>query len=270
VAAELEAIQRGATRPRPAAGPALYPTPAPAGPDRPAAAAGKGEGKPVNKITVLIVDDHAVVRQGLRTFIDLQDDMQVVGEGADGAEAIELARQLQPDVVLLDLVMPTMSGVEATPQIIAASPHSRVLILTSFGEDAQVFPAIRAGAQGYLLKDIHPGDLVQAVREAYQGKVQLHPDIARKLMAAVAAASPSQTRPAESQAAPGLDQLTEREREVLKLIAEGLNNREIAESLIISEKTVKTHVSSILGKLGLEDRTQAAIWALKHGIGPQS
>jgi NarL family two-component system response regulator LiaR len=224
----------------------------------------------VNKITVLIVDDHAVVRQGLRTFIDLQDDMQVVGEGADGAEAIELARQLQPDVVLLDLVMPTMSGVEATPQIIAASPHSRVLILTSFGEDAQVFPAIRAGAQGYLLKDIHPGDLVQAVREAYQGKVQLHPDIARKLMAAVAAASPSQTRPAESQAAPGLDQLTEREREVLKLIAEGLNNREIAESLIISEKTVKTHVSSILGKLGLEDRTQAAIWALKHGIGPQS
>jgi NarL family two-component system response regulator LiaR len=157
-----------------------------------------------------------------------------------------------------------MNGVEATPQIIAASPHSRVLILTSFGEDAQVFPAIRAGAQGYLLKDIHPGDLVQAVRQAYQGKVQLHPDIARKLMSAVAAASPPQTR-----AAPG-DQLTEREREVLTLIAEGLNNREIAESLIISEKTVKTHVSNILGKLGVEDRTQAAIWALKHGIGPQS
>jgi NarL family two-component system response regulator LiaR len=219
---------------------------------------------PVNKITVLIVDDHAVVRQGLRTFIDLQDDMQVVGEGADGVEAIELARQLQPDVVLLDLVMPTMSGVEATPQIIQGSPKSRVLILTSFGEDAQVFPAIRAGAQGYLLKDIHPGDLVQAVRQAYQGKVQLHPDIARKLMSAVAAASPPQTR-----AAPG-DQLTEREREVLTLIAEGLNNREIAESLIISEKTVKTHVSNILGKLGVEDRTQAAIWALKHGIGPQS
>jgi NarL family two-component system response regulator LiaR len=218
----------------------------------------------MNKIKVLIVDDHAVVRQGLRTFIDLQEDMQVVGEGADGAEAIQLARQLQPDVVLLDLVMPHMNGVEATSQIIAASPHSRVLILTSFGEDDKVFPAIRAGAQGYLLKDIHPNDLVQAVREAYQGKVQLHPDLARKLMSAVAAASPPPTQPA-----PGLDQLTKREREVLKLIAEGLNNHEIAESLIISEKTVKTHVSSILSKLGLEDRTQAAIWALKHDIGNQ-
>jgi DNA-binding NarL/FixJ family response regulator len=267
VAAELEAIKSGGIQPAPAAGPAHRPAPPPAVPERPAAPASKGEGEPVNKIKVLIVDDHAVVRQGLRTFIDLQDDMQVVGEGADGAEAIQLARQLQPDVVLLDLVMPHMNGVEATPQIIAASPHSRVLILTSFGEDDKVFPAIRAGAQGYLLKDIHPDDLVQAVREAYQGKVQLHPDIARKLMSAVAAASPPQTQPGASQAAPGPDQLTEREREVLKLIAEGRNNREIAESLIISEKTVKTHVSSILGKLGLEDRTQAAIWALKHGVG---
>ena len=255
VAAELEAIKRGG----------IEPAPAPAGPDRPPAAAGEGEAEPVNKITVLIVDDHAVVRQGLRTFIDLQDDMQVVGEGADGAEGIELARQLQPDVVLLDLVMPHIGGVEATPKIIQGSPHSRVLILTSFGEDDKVFPAIRAGAQGYLLKDIHPDDLVQAVRDAYQGKVQLHPDIARKLMSAVATASPPQTQPAA-----GPDQLTEREREVLKLIAEGLNNREIAESLVISEKTVKTHVSSILGKLGVEDRTQAAIWALKHGTRPQS
>jgi NarL family two-component system response regulator LiaR len=262
VAAELEAIKSGGIQPAPAAGPAHRPAPPPA-------PASKGEGEPVNKIKVLIVDDHAVVRQGLRTFIDLQDDMQVVGEGADGAEAIQLARQLQPDVVLLDLVMPHMNGVEATPQIIAASPHSRVLILTSFGEDDKVFPAIRAGAQGYLLKDIHPDDLVQAVREACQGKVQLHPDIARKLMSAVAAASPPQTQPGEGQAAPGPDQLTEREREVLKLIAEGRNNREIAESLIISEKTVKTHVSSILSKLGLEDRTQAAIWALKHGMGSQ-
>lgn len=263
VAAELEAIKRGATKPTTAAGPA------PAALERPATPAGKGEGEPVNKIKVLIVDDHAVVRQGLRTFIDLQDDMQVVGEGADGAEAIQLARQLQPDVVLLDLVMPHMNGVEATSQIIAGSPNARVLILTSFGEDEKVFPAIRAGAQGYLLKDIHPDDLVQAVREAYQGKVQLHPDIARKLMSAVAEASPPPAQPAGSQAAPGLDQLTKREREVLKLIAEGLNNRDIAGSLIISEKTVKTHVSSILSKLGLEDRTQAAIWALKHDIGNQ-
>jgi DNA-binding NarL/FixJ family response regulator len=221
----------------------------------------------MNKIKVLIVDDHAIVRQGLRTFIDLQDDMQVVGEGVNGAEAIELARQLQPDIVLLDLVMPQMSGVEATSRIIEGSPKSRVLILTSFGEDDKVFPAIRAGAQGYLLKDIHPNDLVQAVREAYQGQVQLHPDIAKKLMSAVAGTSSQETRPIGDQAAsPGLDALTEREREVLHLIAQGLNNREIAGRMIISEKTVKTHVSSILSKLGLEDRTQAAIWALKHGI----
>jgi NarL family two-component system response regulator LiaR len=224
----------------------------------------------VNKIKVLIVDDHAVVRQGLRTFIDLQDDMQVVGEGVNGAEAIELARQLQPDIVLLDLVMPQMSGVEATSKIIEVSPNSRVLILTSFGEDDKVFPAIRAGAQGYLLKDIHPDDLVQAVREAYQGQVQLHPDIAKKLMSAVAGTSPQETTPIGDQAAsPGLDQLTEREREVLHLIAQGLNNREIAGQMIISEKTVKTHVSNILSKLGLADRTQAAIWALKHGLGDE-
>jgi DNA-binding NarL/FixJ family response regulator len=224
----------------------------------------------VNKIKVLIVDDHAVVRQGLRTFIDLQDDMQVVGEGVNGAEAIELARRLQPDIVLLDLVMPQMSGVEATSKIIEGSPNSRVLILTSFGEDDKVFPAIRAGAQGYLLKDIHPDDLVQAVREAYQGQVQLHPDIAKKLMSAVAGTSPQETRPIGDQTArPGLDQLTEREREVLHLIAQGLNNREIAGRMIISEKTVKTHVSSILSKLSLADRTQAAIWALKHGLGDE-
>jgi DNA-binding NarL/FixJ family response regulator len=269
VAAELEAIQRGAPGPTPAAAAPGYPRPPLARRDGPAAAADKGAGEKVNQIKVLIVDDHAVVRQGLRTFIDLQEDMQVVGEGADGAEAIQLARQLQPDIVLLDLVMPHMGGVEATPQIIQASPQARVLILTSFGEDAQVFPAIRAGAQGYLLKDIHPDELVRALREAHQGKVQLHPDIAKKLMSAVAEASPPPSQPAESQAAPGLDQLTEREREVLGLIAQGLNNREIAASLIISEKTVKTHVSSILGKLGLEDRTQAAIWALKHGVGSQ-
>lgn len=264
VAAELEAIKSEAVKSTPAAGPARYAAPPPAAPERPAALASKGKGKPVNKIKVLIVDDHAVVRQGLRTFIDLQDDMQVVGEGIDGAEAIQLARQLQPDVVLLDLVMPHVNGVEATSQIIQGSPNSRVLILTSFGEDDKVFPAIRAGAQGYLLKDIHPNDLVQAVREAYHGKVQLHPDIARKLMSAVATAGPPTTQPAS-----GPDELTEREREVLGLIAEGLNNREIAASLIISEKTVKTHVSSILSKLGLEDRTQAAIWALKHGISNQ-
>ena len=141
---------------------------------------------------MLIVDDHAVVRQGLRTFLELQDDpsalpIEVVGEAANGVEAVDLARRLQPDVVLLDLVMPEMDGIEATPRIVESSPSSRVIILTSFGEEDKVFPAIRAGAQGYLLKDIPPDDLVQAVRAAYLGKVQLHPDIARKLMSAVAA-----------------------------------------------------------------------------------
>jgi DNA-binding NarL/FixJ family response regulator len=220
-------------------------------------------------IRVLIVDDHAVVRQGLRTFLELQDDpsalpIEVVGEAANGVEAVDLARRLQPDVVLLDLVMPEMDGIEATPLIIEHAPHSRVIILTSFGEEDRVFPAIRAGAQGYLLKDIAPDDLVQAVRAAYLGQVQLHPDIARTLMLAVAAKDES---PASKPPAP-FGELTERELEVLRLIAEGLNNHEIADRLVISPKTVKTHVSSILGKLHLEDRTQAAIYALRHGLAP--
>ncbi|MEW5872876.1 MAG: response regulator transcription factor [Chloroflexota bacterium] len=216
----------------------------------------------MQKIRVLIVDDHAVVRQGLRNFISLQDDMTVVGEGSNGAEGVELAGQLQPDVVLLDLVMPHMDGVEATGKILERCPKARVLILTSFGEDDKVFPAIRAGAQGYLLKDIHPNDLVQAVRQAHQGQVQLHPDIARKLMSALAGGAPQAEK---TPTAPAGD-LTEREVEVLRLIAQGLNNRQIAETMIISEKTVKTHVSNILSKLGVEDRTQAAIWALKNGL----
>lgn len=221
-------------------------------------------------IRVLIVDDHAVVRQGLRTFLELQDEpgapaLEVAGEAANGAQAVEQARRLQPDVVLLDLVMPVMGGIEATPAIIAACPRARVIILTSFGEEDKVFPAIRAGAQGYLLKDIPPAELVQAVRAAYLGKVQLHPDIARTLIAAVA----SRDEPLPSPAPAPVDALTEREVEVLRLIAEGLNNREIAEGLVISEKTVKTHVSSILGKLHLEDRTQAAIYALRHGLAPE-
>jgi len=229
---------------------------------------------PGRAIRVLIVDDHAVVRQGLCTFLELQDDalhgdlsalpIEVVGEAANGVEAVELARRLQPDVVLLDLVMPGMDGIEATPRIVDESPGSRVLILTSFGDEDKVFPAIRAGAQGYLLKDIAPSDLVQAVRAVYLDQVQLHPEVARKLMSAIAAkeepvAAPRATLP---------DDLTERELEVLRLIAEGLNNREIAERLVISDKTVKSHVSSILGKLHLEDRTQAAIYALRHGLAP--
>jgi NarL family two-component system response regulator LiaR len=247
VGAELEALQRGtpSRRVSPTSDRAISPQPI--------------EPPSSPKIKVLLVDDHAVVRQGLRTFLELQDDITIVGEAANGVEAIEQAEQLQPDIVLLDLVMPKMGGVEATPQIIAASPQARVIILTSFGEDDQVIPAIRAGAQGYLLKDIPPHDLVQAVREAYQGKAQLHPDVAKKLMSAVAAppAAPPSPEP----------DLTERELEVLRLIAQGLNNQQIAQQLTISEKTVKTHVSNILGKLHVDDRTQAAIYALKKGLG---
>jgi NarL family two-component system response regulator LiaR len=221
------------------------------------------EGK---KIRVLVVDDHAIVRQGLRTFIDLQSDMEVVGEGTNGIEAVELATQLNPDVILLDLIMPEMDGVEATRKILEGVPQSRVLILTSFAEDDKVFPAIRAGAHGYLLKDIQPNDLVQAVRESYQGKAQLHPDVTRRLMKAVSNNAPTQEVKLTS-VNNDMQVLTEREREVLDLIARGLSNREIAEQMVISEKTVKTHVSNLLSKLGLEDRTRAAIWALKHGLG---
>jgi DNA-binding NarL/FixJ family response regulator len=220
------------------------------------------------KIRVLVVDDHAIVRQGLRMFIEMQADMDVVGEGTNGLEAVELAARLHPDVILLDLLMPQMDGVEATSKITLHNPQARVLILTSFGEDDKVFPAIRAGAQGYLLKDIQPRDLVQAVRETYQGKAQLHPDIARRLMAAVSGEAPA--RQGQPGALPSaLQELTEREREVLEQIARGLTNREIAEKMVISEKTVKTHVSNLLDKLGLEDRTRAAIWALKHGLGSE-
>jgi DNA-binding NarL/FixJ family response regulator len=218
------------------------------------------------KIRILLVDDHAIVRQGLRMFIELQNDMTVAGEGADGREAVALAAQLQPDIVLLDLAMPVMDGVEAALKIRECSPGSLVLILTSFGEDDKVFPAIRAGAHGYLLKDIQPQDLLQALRAAYRGEAQLHPQIIRRLMSAVVESTqPEKPRSAPEQA--GLETLTQREREVLGMIAQGLNNREIADQLVIGESTVKTHVSNLLDKLGLEDRTRAAIWAFKHGLG---
>ncbi len=219
------------------------------------------------RIRILIVDDHAMVRQGLRTFLELQDasalPIEVVGGAVNGVGAVELARRTQPDIVLLDLVMPEMDGIMATPKIIEASPRSRVIILTSFGEEDKVLPAIRAGAQGYLLKDIPPNELVQAVREVYLGKVQLHPEVAKKLMSVVAAKEEPR---ANRVATPTDNGLTEREQEVLHLIADGRNNREIAEKLVISEKTVKTHVSNILSKLHLDDRTQAAIYALRHGL----
>jgi NarL family two-component system response regulator LiaR len=217
-------------------------------------------------IRVLVVDDHAVVRQGLRIFLELQDDpsalpIEVVAEASDGAEAVELARRFQPDVILLDLVMPVMDGIVATPKLVEHCPDSRIIILTSFGEEDKLFPAIRAGAHGYLLKDISPDGLVRAIRAAYLGQAQLHPDVAQKLMAAVAGTLPS--RQLHELAT---DLLTEREGEVLRLLASGLSNREIASELVIGETTVKSHVSNILNKLHLEDRTQAAIYALRHGL----
>ena len=225
----------------------------------------ESEGK---RIRVLIVDDHAVVRQGLRTFLELygespESPIEVVGEAMNGVEAVELACYTQPDIVLLDLIMPEMDGIQATPSILKCSPRSRVIILTSFGEEDKVIPAFQAGAHGYLLKDISPDQLIQAIRNAYQGEVQLHPNVAKQLMSAVAhkelAADVGSTRLDKSK-------LTEREGEVLGLIASGLSNHEIAEKMFISEKTVKTHVSSILSKLNLDDRTQAAIYAWKHGF----
>jgi NarL family two-component system response regulator LiaR len=208
-----------------------------------------------------------MVRQGLRTFLELQDTaalpIEVAGEAANGLEAVVLAKKIQPDIVLLDLVMPEMDGIQATPKIIECSPRSRVIILTSFGEEEKVLPAVRAGAQGYLLKDIPPDELVQAVREVYLGKVQLHPEVTKKLMSAVAAKEEPRAGRVTTQSDDGL---TDREQEVLHLIADGMNNHEIAEKLVISEKTVKTHVSNILSKLHLDDRTQAAIYALRHGL----
>ena len=208
-------------------------------------------------IRVLIVDDHAMVRQGIATFIELQDDIELVGEAANGREAIARVEELRPDVVLMDLVMPEMDGVTATREIKARHPGVMVLALTSFVNDAQITPALQAGASGYLLKDLSADDLMKAVRAAHRGETPLAPAVAKKLIADIAAPR------GESSA---LDRLTDREREVLALLGRGMSNKEIAAQLSISAKTVKFHVSSILGKLGVADRTQAALFASKHGL----
>jgi two-component system, NarL family, response regulator LiaR len=209
------------------------------------------------KISVLIVDDHAIVRQGLRTFLELQDDITVAGEAANGRAAVEMTAQLKPDVILMDLVMPELDGISAIRQVRALGLPTQVIALTSFVEDAKVISAIQAGACSYVLKDIAPDELVETVRAAHRGEARLHPDVARKLMNQVA--RPSTPPPAATD-------LTEREVEVVRLVAKGMSNKEIADTLVISEKTVKTHMSSILGKLSLEDRTQLAIFALKNGL----
>lgn len=210
-------------------------------------------------IRVLIADDHGVVREGLRAYLELEPDITVVGEARDGAEAVRQCLELNPDVVLMDLVMPQVDGVEATGQIKQHRPSTHVIILTSFLDDERVVPAIRAGATSYLLKDVAATDLARAIRGARAGQAQLHPEVARRLMQQV-------TAPRKADAAA---QLTDREREVLLLLAEGRSNKEIARTLVVSERTVKGHVSNILGKLGLQDRTQAALYAVRHGLVPE-
>jgi NarL family two-component system response regulator LiaR len=213
----------------------------------------------MESISILLVDDHRVVRQGLRDFLELQEGLEVVGEAASGEEGVKAAQELLPDVVLMDLVMPGIDGVEATRRIKAVSPSSRVIVLTSFADDDKVFPAIKAGAISYLLKDVQPEELARAVRAAQRGEAVLHSEVAAKLMQEF-----STPRPADDP----VEQLTEREMDVLRLIAKGKSNKEIADTLIISEKTVKTHVSNILSKLHLADRTQAAIYALRQRLVP--
>lgn len=207
-------------------------------------------------ITVFLVDDHPVVRQGLRTFLQTLDDVEVVGEAEDAEQALTAIEDTLPDVVLMDLVLPGMDGIEATRRVREVSPATKVIVLTSFADDEKVFPAIKAGAAGYLLKDVEPSELADGIRAVHRGEALLHPSVAAKLMQEV-----------ESQGAraPG-GNLTERELEVLRLIARGMSNREIARELVVSEKTVKTHVSNILAKLHLADRTQAALYAVRRGL----
>jgi two-component system, NarL family, response regulator LiaR len=208
-------------------------------------------------IRVLIADDHAVVRQGLRTFLELQEDIEVVGDVADGSAAVEAAIDRGPDVVLMDLVMPGIGGLEAIRLLRERRPQARVLVLTSFQEDEKIFPAVRAGAAGYLLKDVEPLELVRAIRTAHAGEAVLHPAVAARLMEEFASEDVRST--AESG-------LTDREQEVLELIGRGLPNKLIARELSIAEKTVKSHVSAILAKLGVTDRTQAALYAVRNGL----
>lgn len=205
-------------------------------------------------ISVMIADDHPVVRHGLRLLLELQEDIDFVGEAADGAEAVGLAERLLPDVVLMDLVMPELDGIEATRRIRTVSPSTQVIVLTSFAEDEKVFPAIKAGAAGYLLKEAQPQELLDAVRRVHRGEGLMHPSVAAKVMRELA------KRPEEEQP------LTARELEVLRLLARGLPNKLIAQQLVISEKTVKTHVSNVLAKLHLSDRTQAALYAVRRKL----
>ena len=209
-------------------------------------------------IRVLIADDHAVVRQGLRTFLDLQADIDVVGEAADGEEAVAAAAEHAPDVILLDLVMPRLDGIGALRRLRDVAPGVRVIVLTSFGEDERLFTALRAGASGYLLKDVEPAELVRSIRTVHDGGAPLSPAVAARVVEELASGGGAGRAAA--------DDLTPRELEVLCLIARGRSNKRIALELGVAEKTVKTHVSHVLAKLGLSDRTQAALYAVREGL----
>ncbi len=208
-------------------------------------------------IRLLIADDHTIVRKGLQALLETEPDMLIVGEAENGVEAVAKAESLKPDVILMDLVMPQMDGIEATRKITAQRPDARVLVLTSFAADDKVFPAVKAGALGYLLKDSSPDQLLEAIRRVHRGEPSLEPPIARKVLQELS--NPGTAKPTT-------DPLTEREMEVLRLIAQGMSNKEIASALFVAEWTVRSHVSNILSKLQLASRTQAALYALRSGI----
>ncbi|HNB53546.1 MAG TPA: response regulator transcription factor [Anaerolineales bacterium] len=209
-------------------------------------------------ITILLVDDHSVIRLGLKAYFATLPDLQIIGEAGSGQEAVKLVEQHAPDVVLMDLIMPGMDGVETTRQLKKVSPRTQVIVLTSYHDDEHIFPAIRAGALSYLLKDMDPDDLADAVRRAHAGEAVIHPRVAARLVKEISGIRLDAVNP--------FNELTDRELEVLRHIAEGKNNQEIAETLVISEKTVKSHITNILSKLHLADRTQAAVYAWREGI----
>lgn len=210
----------------------------------------------MQKIRILIVDDHPVVRKGMRAMLESEPDLEITGEAKNGAEALEQYKAARPDVILMDLVMPVMDGIEAIQTIRAFDPRARILVLTSFTSDEKVFAAIRAGAAGYMLKDSDPEDLLRAIHQVHRGESSLHPAIAHKVLAELA-------HPPEPKAR--AEALTEREKEVLGYIAQGMNNNQIAEKMVVSRATVHSHVNRILSKLQLDSRTQAALYAVRSG-----
>jgi NarL family two-component system response regulator LiaR len=208
-------------------------------------------------IRVFVADDHAIVRKGIAAVLEIVPDIEVVGEAENGRDAVYRVEQLRPDVILMDLVMPEMDGIEAIRRIKDRQPEARILVLTTFAGEGKIFPAVKAGALGYHLKDSHPGELLQAIRQVHRGESSLHPVIAHKVLEEL-------SRPSERPPTP--DPLTTREVEVLRLVAQGLENPEIAKKLVITEATVRTHVSNIMSKLHVASRTQAALYALREGI----